>query len=410
MVLHESQNEQTVQNWFSRSAQERRDLSASVEETLVAPGRGQLRWSEETDQQSPSPTPGEKSLFPPRLSLQSMPLPAVRSGGFVENAVRSRPAGSPDEEDELSSGSQNTNVLARFAQRLTSSFAALGTSKHGERVAPPPAPPLPAQEEPSSSHARLLASPSQPLPVHAQYNTDALTSVKRSADPVSKAGAEGTTNPSLPAQEPARGTSVVQSKQRLAGRATKIRLETAPIPATPVSIVRQIGPTEAERVQEVHTDAMPFAGKQHDQIAAQGHGSTLSPGHGEDEAADVYLAGTLASSTSTSLPVVGTPRKGETDVKPPQPPQDELTGEIAGFARGTLSGSGVFEVGQGDVTIANEHISASSVVLVTLTAKPGPVVVQYVSLQPRVGFTVHLSAPARLRAPFNYIVLLGELF
>jgi len=62
------------------------------------------------------------------------------------------------------------------------------------------------------------------------------------------------------------------------------------------------------------------------------------------------------------------------------------------------------------VTVANPHITASSVVLVSLTSNPGPVVVQYVSLQPYNGFTVHLTAPTTMRATFNYIVLLGELF
>nr|BBH92443.1 hypothetical protein KTA_06420 [Thermogemmatispora argillosa] len=50
-------------------------------------------------------------------------------------------------------------------------------------------------------------------------------------------------------------------------------------------------------------------------------------------------------------------------------------------------------------------ISEASVVLVTLTGDPGPVVVQYVSLQPGRGFTVHLSAPTQRETPFHYAVL-----
>lgn len=50
-------------------------------------------------------------------------------------------------------------------------------------------------------------------------------------------------------------------------------------------------------------------------------------------------------------------------------------------------------------------VSEASVVLVTLTGDPGPVVVQYVSLQPGRGFTVHLSAPAQRETPFHYAVL-----
>jgi hypothetical protein len=37
-----------------------------------------------------------------------------------------------------------------------------------------------------------------------------------------------------------------------------------------------------------------------------------------------------------------------------------------------------------------------------LTGNPGPVVVQYISLHPRMGFTVHLSAPVTADTPFNY--------
>ncbi|MEO8973740.1 MAG: hypothetical protein ABI406_19290 [Ktedonobacteraceae bacterium] len=75
---------------------------------------------------------------------------------------------------------------------------------------------------------------------------------------------------------------------------------------------------------------------------------------------------------------------------------------------GTLekfSGSGVFESGQGEVAIVNPCIIPSSVVVVTLIGDPGPVVVQFVSLNPEVGFTVHLSASAKNRTPFNYAIL-----
>ena len=65
-------------------------------------------------------------------------------------------------------------------------------------------------------------------------------------------------------------------------------------------------------------------------------------------------------------------------------------------------GSGQFEKGQCEVMVANAHITALSVVVVVLTADPGPVVVQYVTLHPLVGFTVHLSAAARKAASFNY--------
>jgi hypothetical protein len=70
-----------------------------------------------------------------------------------------------------------------------------------------------------------------------------------------------------------------------------------------------------------------------------------------------------------------------------------------------FSGSGVFESGQGEVAIINTSISPASVVLVTLIGDPGPVVVQYVTLRPAIGFTIHLSASAKNRTPFNYVIL-----
>jgi hypothetical protein len=87
-----------------------------------------------------------------------------------------------------------------------------------------------------------------------------------------------------------------------------------------------------------------------------------------------------------------------------------IAGRISTTKQGTLSGSGVFERGQGEVAITNPCVTATSVVVVTLIGDPGPVVVQYISLKPQEGFTVHLSSPAQGKTPFNYVILLGELF
>lgn len=73
--------------------------------------------------------------------------------------------------------------------------------------------------------------------------------------------------------------------------------------------------------------------------------------------------------------------------------------------RAGLSGAGTIESGQCDLAVANTYVTASSVVVVVLTGDPGPVVVHYVSLRPGVGFTVHLSAPAKNATPFNYALL-----
>lgn len=91
---------------------------------------------------------------------------------------------------------------------------------------------------------------------------------------------------------------------------------------------------------------------------------------------------------------------------------EETTGahHVAAWqSESVLFGSDVFKRGQSDVTIGETHVTRSSVIVVMLTSDPGPVVVQYVSLQPQVGFTVHLSAPAERETSFNYAILMEEL-
>src|SRR2546425_5526912 len=77
------------------------------------------------------------------------------------------------------------------------------------------------------------------------------------------------------------------------------------------------------------------------------------------------------------------------------PRVEVMVGRVAAVTSRIVAGAGVFEGGCADAALAYKHITRSSVVVVMLTSDPGPVVVQYVSLQPGVGFTVHLSAPTR---------------
>jgi hypothetical protein len=77
-----------------------------------------------------------------------------------------------------------------------------------------------------------------------------------------------------------------------------------------------------------------------------------------------------------------------------EPLSPDVSKEVSGVDR--------FEKGQSEIMVANTYITATSVVVVVLTADPGPVVVQYVTLHPKVGFTVHLSASAKKATPFNY--------
>jgi len=97
--------------------------------------------------------------------------------------------------------------------------------------------------------------------------------------------------------------------------------------------------------------------------------------------------------------------RSKTATNPGLPAVESFEGRFASPLRegsAATTGSANFERDQSEVMVANAHITATSVVVVVLTADPGPVVVQYVSLQPAVGFTVHLSAPAKNPTTFNY--------
>ncbi len=92
------------------------------------------------------------------------------------------------------------------------------------------------------------------------------------------------------------------------------------------------------------------------------------------------------------------------------PEVESLRGHITAPFREAVAGtagSANFERGQSEVIVANVRITLESVVVVMLIADPGPVVVQYISLHPEVGFTVHLSAPAQKPTTFNYRICQG---
>ena len=153
-----------------------------------------------------------------------------------------------------------------------------------------------------------------------------------------------------------------QKKKRLAGRTTKVRLQAVP-------------KTEKRGAKKTNSSA----GIVDSTIAEQAQPAIDHP----EKRADGHM---MERSVVVSL---------KKDVKP---------------AREKLAGSGQFLRGQSELTVQNAHVSASSVVMVNLLGNPGPVVVQYYTLLPDYGFKVHLSAPVTTNTPFNYVILLGELF
>jgi hypothetical protein len=250
--------------------------------------------------------------------------------------------------------------LARFAkERLNLSASveeALADPSVQEDLLPdePDSRPDTTGEPISDSHSTAIIPPklslqSRPMPaVHLE-----------SAGPVNVAKADAGPAPSTrPVETPTRS----QKKQRLAGRTTKVRLQAVPKTEKKAS--------ERARSEKINLD--------HEQRPVVEHQMAVSDARLELNGVDKAIAEKqVGASTST---------------------------------RGKLSGSSTFEPGHEEASITNPLISSSSVVIVTLIGDPGPVVIHYVTLQPEIGFTVHLSAPAVKKTLFNYVILMTELF
>ena len=78
-------DEQEQQDWHSRSAKKRAELSLSIEETLAGDSLLEDPFTDELEElvelvELVESVPGSKStvIIPPRLSLQSKPMPVVR--------------------------------------------------------------------------------------------------------------------------------------------------------------------------------------------------------------------------------------------------------------------------------------------------------------------------------------------
>lgn len=286
-------------SWRSRVERERGNISASVEATLADPTSQEDVWEDELDApvMLTGTAPQDSAVIPPRLSLQSKILSAQYPGSTEEGDA---PLPKP-----------GTNLLAQFAQRVTSSFSALGGPRQPTSAAPQ-APGL---------HAAPVAAP----PVESEPALPGIPVVAAEAPPSKK---------------DAPRVGVRSEKQRLAGHTTKVRLEAAPkleVGQAPARFEKPAAALEA----------------------------TTNP--------SILALGKAGERTETAAPHM-------------------------------LAGSGVFERTQREVAVAHTHITGASVVVVMLAGDPGPVVVQYISLQPRVGFTVHLSAPTEKKAPFNYAI------
>jgi hypothetical protein len=346
MTLREERNEPNKRAWRAHLEQERLDLSASVEAALVNDGAQAQDWQDELDEQDDvSPITGGTSIVPPRITLQSRMLPAVQPQqyGMVTTTSQQAISSSPSEEEEADP--RSVGMLARLARRFTASFSAVHPAIKSEALQP--SAPLLAPE-------RSLVQDTGTYQPLAEYGQSSYMPADYADAPLVRV------IDTTPAAPPVVDAVASQPKKRRSlKRNAKVRLETTEQPAIAKA-------TLVSRIEEQETGATLLATDVQDAVSRNQMSSNLS-------------ALSAPKATSSHVPIVTMPS--------------------------FPSGSGVFESEQSDVMIVCSAITAASVVLVTLTSNPGPVVVQYISLQPEVGFTVHLTAPVTMRTTFNYVVL-----
>ncbi|GAC1397309.1 MAG: hypothetical protein NVS4B12_03970 [Ktedonobacteraceae bacterium] len=359
--MYENRDTQAKYYWQDRIARERLNISESVEETL-ADASSQEEWSnEEQKYVRVDRSTASTELVPPRLSLQSKVLPSVRPVSFVQSATAEIAA---QQGATLAKGkrqkSQNTNILTRFAQRFTSSLAAFGAVMQPEVPAWSP-----SAHEYNESQERYLV-PAPPTYVVAPIEVT-------QASPATVIDAIPAT-PSVSSSQP------VKSKQRLAGHTAKVRLQNAP-----TSKVTSRQP-EREAIEQSRESREPIR---------------------EPLVVNVRLREKVQDAPISEHTVVKTPRE---EVQTPAHTTRAKKSTTDGSMRyASFFGTGSFESEQGEVMVKNTRTTASSVVHVTLTSHPGPTLLQYVSLRPEVGFTLHLTAPAAAKTTFNYVLLVDTL-
>ena len=229
MVLNEAPGEKNRHTWYSRLAQERRELSASVEEALVSTPLDENFWLDDLSQSAVAiGTEHEKNVFPPRLSLQSRSLPGTSSS--VGKGLMSTHR---DTE-------RHPSIWKRLTQRLTSSLVAFCFHPAVATTELIPTPPPPATQDDTSV---------RPAPIKEMVHALEEVSVSSNKHTLVKNTSEANDNHACPV---AVGTNVkqgssymphtahnTQGRQRLAGRTTRIRLEVVPGPSSPHALDKE---------------------------------------------------------------------------------------------------------------------------------------------------------------------------
>jgi hypothetical protein len=390
MALQEESSEQPESGWLSRYSQERRDLSASVEDALAMSPEQQ--WDEEDDEVGSWRQLKQKgSLIPPRLSLQSKQILTVHSGGFAEAAaaMQSEVAGVTGKTAKSTENTSRVNLWTRFARRVTTSLAALGANTYPEAF---PIVPVSLHEEPQflswQHEISLLPPPISQDEVYGEGAEITLPSV-RAIDATE--GKFFAYPPSAGISRPAAEPATPGTRKQRVGHMTKIRLQTPPV-------ATMAEPGEQQTIDTPMPEGMWIGGGM---VAAP-------PKNGTPDIAITDLPEQISGTTSDYLPAIEMPVPGKAAARASLPVEEAAKSSTHNVGLMAIFGGGTIESGQSDITVADAHITSTCVVHVMLTANPGPVVVQYVSLQPDTGFTIHLTAPASVRTAFNYVILRGE--
>lgn len=357
MALYEDHDRHTNPYWQARLARERLNISESVEETL-SDTSSQEQWSDDEQQYISSDRAlSSTELVPPRLSLQSKVQPSVRPASFVQSVtaeIAAQQAAAKEKEEQRKPHS--TNILARLAQRFTSSIAAIMQ-------------PDDITWEPTRHEQDVVSPQERYLPTLPP--TYAITPIENAQTP--------TVIDAIPATPSQPATPPVKSKQRLAGHTSKVQLQTAQIPRV-----------------------TPYP-KENDIYAW--HRETKEPLR-EPLSVNVRLREKVHEVPSVSQPIKTVSDK-ETQVQREKHLEESATRSPNADCL-SFFGTGTFERGQGELMVRNTHAVATSVVHVTLTSNPGPTLVQYISLHPEVGFTLHLTAPADAKTTFNYVMFVDN--
>ncbi|WP_052889660.1 hypothetical protein [Thermogemmatispora carboxidivorans] len=410
-INFEQEQQQEQLHWRRRAERGRKRLSASVEDVLAERPSNESLEEEESEEaelvRAHEADARSAGLIPPRLSLQSRELavPSAEGDGTTEPEppqpgstlapLAPESQGSAlHEKDEAEKQAAN-RVLAAFARRFTASLAALGKVRQPGQRPPAPVtavlPALPAGSETGTSSTTANASASTPSvsgptpapspeqPPMASPHTVTVSAVgsnhESGARPV--AGAR----PSAASPQPREAAR--PSSQRLAGRTTRVRLEAAPKLAGPPAA--PAGPSLTAPPQT--TRPLPALGSGYPQARVSARPGPATPPPAPQ----------------------GSPPSAAASAARPRPDRQEQPAPATAGAPALpfrwQMGKSCFTRGQGEAAVHCPTVGETSVVLVTLTGDPGPVVVQYVSLQPGRGFTVHLSAPTQRETPFHYAVL-----